>query len=88
MVYIFFTLTAYRKIIINSNIKIFETGIELLHSTLLLGYWFEYLILDKLRIKLDSKIAFFDLRGCFKRKLNNFECDSEVKSEKFLWMTI
>jgi|MDTA01.1.fsa_nt_gb hypothetical protein len=67
---------------INSNIKIFEPGIGLLHPTLLVSYWREYLILDKLRITLDSKIKYFDLKGCFKRKLNDFECVSEVKTEK------
>ena len=67
---------------INKNINFFEPDIGLLRSTLLVSYWREYLILDKLRITLDSKIKYFDLRGSFKRKINDFECVSEVKTEK------
>ena len=67
---------------INNNIKLLEPDIGLLSSTLLVSYWREYLILDKLRITLDSKIKYFDLRGSFKRQVNDFECVSELKTEE------
>lgn len=66
---------------INNDIKLLEPGIGLLRPTLLVSYWREYLILDKLRITLDSKIKYVDVRGSFKRKINDFECISEVKTE-------
>ena len=66
----------------NSNIKFLEPGIGLVRSTLLVSYSREYLILDKLRITLDSKIKYLDLIGSFQKQINDFECVSEVKTEK------
>ena len=62
--------------------KLFDSNIGLLRSTLLVKYFREYYILNDLRITFDSKIKYIDLTGSKKRSFSDFECVCEVKTDQ------